>query len=165
MTADDAQFAATEKLAAMIAASVAFQTEVAEQSEFEASAHVHYPYILDPDQTAKPWAAITPGIVNYTRVAGGGQNYLTPDGTLKLALAAYANPSDSESVQFAEFARFTGKVIAEIAEIAGVDDNLAVTDIRQTVEASSTHPKDSTAAGKGKRPYWFAEFEVAWNTF
>jgi len=90
------------------------------------------------DQNAYPRPLFIIGLTEdfrYHMIAGGSQNQLRPAGTLAFfgirnTPAVYINGSDCDyTAADIDHMNFFGAVLDDVAELAGVDDNLMVTDI------------------------------------
>ena len=148
-------------LAEMIAATPAFSNRVAATSQDAALKHVHYPYVIDPEQEKKPFVVIEQGGVNWTRLA---DNTMIPDGRLRLKIADVMDANDSERDALVLFTNFADGILEELSFYAGTDDLLNIVQITQTQEPVATNPVNIAVAGTAQRPFFWAGYDVIWNT-
>lgn len=122
---------------------------------------IWYPTVeLEQVKAALPLAVIEPGGGwTWTQVAGGASNLLWPTrGNLILILAENDKAEGDLMASLTEFGNFVGQVIAELAELAGVDDRLATTAISEEIPPFLGDQADVGAEGS----WWRTLYRVSW---
>lgn len=162
LEATGAQGGAILALHAMVAASSTFQNRAKLQDQAAAERRIHFPW-QEADEAPLPCAVIMqgPGGLTWYRVAGGGQNCLRPRGTLQLKLIDRITFPDDQDASEIDFRNFCDGVLADLADLAGVSDWLSITEMRETLPPSSTHPADRTNGGP--TPFFHAIYEIDWD--
>lgn len=98
------------------------------------------------------------GAFAYKLAAGGGRNYLVPEGGLRLILAARAEHAEQSAAQIA-FENFAGGVLADIARLAASDGRLAIHEIREEGVGLGSSETEDAATGE---PWWVGMYLVSW---
>jgi hypothetical protein len=126
-----------------------------------AARRIWYPTVeLERVTTALPLAVIEPGGGwTWTQVAGGASNLLWPTrGNLILILADVDRAEGDLMAGMSLFGNFVGQTIAEIAELAAVDDRLATTAISEEIPPFIADQADVGAEGS----WWRTLYRVSW---
>jgi hypothetical protein len=148
-------------LAEMIAATPAFSNRVSATSQDAALSRIHFPYVLEPEQEKKPFVVIEQGGVNWSKLADGT---MIPDGRLRLKIADTFEAIDDERDSLVQFTNFADGILEELAYYTGTDDLLNIVQITQTQEPVATNPVNIAVAGTAQRPFFWAGYDVIWNT-
>ena len=159
--ADGPSGGAMQRLAGMVAQSITFRMRAGVATVEQALQRVHYPYLHAPDQKSmRPFAMIESRDYGWSFIAGGDQHFLWPDGALVLTLADNDKYPNSERDGFIHFMNFVDGVLTDLAALAGVDDNLALTGIEQVQPALRTKPSDEAQGDV----YWSWRGSVPWGS-
>jgi hypothetical protein len=134
---------------------------------------IRYSFVRGRDDdiaTMRPFAVVDWNHFAMKQIAGGDQNFLWPDGPLLGVLiedndlVAPADPAigltDDEIMEGdIQFENLFGGVLADLGNLAAVNDYLSVTEINVTIPPSRNPIRDWGSAGA----YHFAGFTVAYN--
>ncbi len=150
------------KLAALVAESATFRAAVGAADSTAALTKIHFPCLATPYlRDALPCAVLQQGPSwSLEQVAGGSQNWLwpAPGSSIRLILADCDRyPKDLEASGVA-FLNYCGGVLQDLADLAGRDDRLDVTGIRQEVAPVLPSQEEDKAGAV----WWKASFLIAW---
>ena len=146
-------------LVQLVANSSHFQAVCGAGSAEAAEARVHWP-CFEADEVGeidRPAAVVLINEFAWEKVAGGGQNYLLPRGSLNLLFTDYDRHPGDYQASIVEFLNFVDGTLADIAAKSAEDSRISIVRIEQTVKPMISSPTDS------QRPHWLAQYEVAWD--
>lgn len=145
----------------ILAESPAFQAKVGASAPSDARAYIHTNYLLvDNHALERPYAIVATAAGDYDLRSGGARNFLRPQGTLWLYLCdQYRSADSAEDIRL--FENYCGEVLDEIAELAAVDDRLAIAAIAIAVPPTRSE-RWMEGLGGAAREYCEASFTIDW---
>jgi hypothetical protein len=92
--------------------------------------------------------------------AGGQQNYLMAEGSVKLILIDEDKYPGNKEASSRDFATFAGNLLQQIAALLAYDDRLAGSEIAQDQPPMLCPIEEEAARG---RAYWWAGYVINWS--
>lgn len=161
LNATTPQAFAIESLAQMVAECEEFQDEAGVTNADDALKFIEYPeYIVPQQQVNKPFAVLYEKSFQRTEIGDGTS---LPNGEVFLQIGKtvenFADTKGEETL----FANFAGAIVSRIYELSRDGTGRThVVDISSVVSPRRSSPEYESMLG-AQRPYYFAEYVVAWN--
>ncbi len=153
---------AKSSLRSMVAASAAFQAAVGAVDAAHALDKVYLSAAQAKDDrefaSLRPFAVVgTHAEISFLADEGGTKNYLRPRGGILLYLTQNDLFADDAADSSVAFDNFAGGVIDDLQGLAGLDDNLAITELHLEDWYHSSMDRQ-----KSQTPFWYAIVRVVW---
>lgn len=146
-------------LVRLLSASSAFQARLGVETAEDAEKRIHWPWFqVENVEECWPCAVIVEGKDVQQVVAGGEVNYFMPYGSLLLTLTDKDRYIDQPEDSWLDFRNFCDRVILDLTENAGRDDNLDAYRIECVQNAVHSAPTSST------KEHWYATWEISWGS-
>lgn len=152
---------AIDLLRRMYAASPTWQERVKEFTQEEAARRIWVPW-FNYDESLRPMIAIREGepSVQWSRNSGGSRNTLLPIGELEVHVLDRILNYENLAEDAVLFRNLCDGLIDDVAQLAGVDGWLNITEINETQPPAFNPPETQTSGGT--EGYHIAVHTVTW---
>lgn len=142
-----------------LANSATFQERAGVASAEALESRLYWPHLVaDIWTVARPCAVLMSSGIGWDHIASGAGNHLRPHGSIDVLFADTDQyPEDSRESQV-DFENFVGQTLADVAAVAGQDEQLSITRIDQVEPPALTDPVDASSI----EPFWLAKYRVTW---